>query len=190
MAQKLVPLRNDLCYYSSKRRQDMILALGILAVGVLARFMPHAPNFTPVLALALFGAVHLKRSQAVLLPLVLMMATDLFLGAYPSMPVTWASIILVSFIGLWVRQSQGVSRTLVGSVAGAFAFFVVSNFGVWLTNYPRTLEGFMSCYALAVPFFRGTLASTLLYTVIFFGAYELLASQIKRTRLAPVLLNK
>ena len=168
----------------------MILALGILAIGVLARFMPHAPNFTPVLALALFGCLYLKRSQAILVPSALMMVTDLFLGTYPSMPFTWASILLVSAIGLWVRKAPGIKNTLIGSLASAVVFFIVSNFGVWLAQYPRTLEGFVACYTLAIPFFRGTLASTLLYTVVLFGAYELLASQIRKTRLAVVLLNK
>ena len=168
----------------------MILALGILAIGVLARFMPHAPNFTPVLALALFGGVYLKRSQAILVPLALMMVTDLFLGTYPSMPFTWVSILLVSAIGLLVRKAPGIKNTLIGSVGSAVVFFIVSNFGVWLLWYPHTMEGFLACYALAVPFFRGTLVSTLLYSVVLFGAYEVLASQIRKTRLAPVLIGR
>jgi hypothetical protein len=167
----------------------MFLAVCVLLFGLLTRFMPHEPNFTPVLALALFGGVYLKRSQALLLPLALMMVSDLFLGLHPVIGFTWGSIFLISCIGLWIRKSQSITRVAVGSLASAMLFFVVTNFGCWLAYYPQTWEGFSSCYTLAVPFFRGTSASTLLYTVIFFGGYELLAGQVKKTRLAPVLLN-
>ncbi|MBF0485427.1 MAG: hypothetical protein HQL16_02820 [Candidatus Omnitrophica bacterium] len=167
----------------------MMLALGLLMVGVLARFLPHAPNFTPVIAIALFGSVYLKRSQAILLPLILMMVTDLFLGLYPSVMLTWAAIFCVSAIGLWVRQNKNVHRSLTGALWSAILFFIVSNFGCWLTDYPHTWAGFVSCYTLAVPFFRMTLVSTLLYAVLLFGGYEFLAQRVKATKLAEVLLK-
>jgi hypothetical protein len=167
----------------------MLLAVCVLLFGLLTRFVPHEPNFTPVLALALFGGVYLKRSQALLLPLALMMVSDLFLGLHPVIGFTWGSIFLISCMGLWIRKSQSMTRMVAGSLASAVLFFVVTNFGCWIAYYPHTWEGFSSCYALAVPFFRGTLLSTLLYTVVLFGGYELLASQIKKTRLAPVLLK-
>jgi len=167
----------------------MMFAVCVLVFGLLTRFMPHEPNFTPVLALALFGSVYLKRSQALLLPLALMMVSDLFLGLHPVIGFTWGSIFLISCMGLWIRQSQSMTRMVIGSVASAVLFFVVTNFGCWIAYYPHSWEGFASCYTLAVPFFRGTLLSTLLYAVIFFGGYELLASQIKKTRLAPALLK-
>ena len=168
----------------------MILAFGLLVLGVLARFLPHAPNFTPVLALALFGGVYLKRSHALFLPLALMMISDLFLGLHPVIPFTWGSLLLISCIGLWIRKSQTLTRVAAGSLASAVLFFALTNFGCWLAYYPQTWEGFLSCYVLAVPFFRGTLVSTLLYTVILFAGYEFLADRIKKTRLAFVLLNK
>ncbi len=167
----------------------MLLAFAVLFIGVLSRLFPHEPNFTPVLALALFGGVYLKRSQAVLLPLALMMVTDLFLGLHPVIMFTWGSIFLISCIGLWVRKSHSIKNVVLGSVVSAVLFFVVTNFGVWLAYYPPTWEGFTSCYILAVPFFRSTLLSMLVYTVVFFGSYEFLVSRIRNTRLAPVLLK-
>lgn len=168
----------------------MLLALCVLVFGLLTRFMPHAPNFTPVLALALFGGVYLKRSQALLLPLALMMISDLFIGLHPVIGFTWGSIFLISCLGLWIRRSKSIMHIAIGSAASAVLFFAITNFGCWLAYYPHSWEGFLTCYTLAVPFFRGTLLSTLLYTVIFFGGYALLSAQIAKTRLATVLLNK
>jgi hypothetical protein len=134
----------------------MVLAWMFLLIGVVTRFLPHAPNFTPVLALALFGGVYLKRSQALLVPLALMMMSDFIIGLHPVIFFTWGSILLISCLGLWIRRSQSVVRVMIGALASAFLFFVVTNFGCWLAYYPSTWEGFVSCYALAVPFFRGT----------------------------------
>ena len=58
-----------------------MLAAGILMLGVISRLIIHLPNFTPVIALALFGGVYLKKQQAVILPVLMMVIADLFLGA-------------------------------------------------------------------------------------------------------------
>lgn len=168
----------------------MALAFGLLLIGILARFLPHAPNFTPVLAVALFGGVYLRRSQALWLPLALMIISDIFIGFHATIPFTWGSILLCSVLGLWLRRNTTPVRILGGTLAGAVLFFIVTNFGSWLAFYPHTIQGLKECFILAVPFFRTTLVSTLAYSVLLFGLYELIARRITGTRLAPVLLNK
>jgi hypothetical protein len=161
-----------------------------MSLGVLSRFISHTPNFTPVIAIALFGGVYLRRWQALLLPLGLMMATDALIGFHSVVAFTWGSVLIISCIGLWTRKSPTFGKVLLASLVSAVLFFVVTNFGAWLAFYPQTWEGFVACYTLAIPFFRGTLVSTLLYSALMFGGYELLAVRIKTSRLAPVLLNK
>lgn len=168
----------------------MVLALGLLMIGVLARFLPHVPNFSPVMAIALFGSVYLRRSQALWVPLLLMIVTDMFLGFHAVIPFTWGSILLVSFIGLWVRKNMTPVKVMASAVVSAVAFFIITNFGVWLAFYPQTREGFVSCYAMAIPFFRMDVLSTLVYTAVLFGTYELVARRVKGTRFEFALLNK
>ena len=93
-----------------------MLALSLLLIGVASRFLPHAPNFSPVIAIALFGGVYLRRSQALWLPLVLMMLTDLVLGLHATVPFTWGSVLAAGVIGLWARQNPGASRIIGGAV--------------------------------------------------------------------------
>jgi hypothetical protein len=166
-----------------------MLAIGLLLIGISARFLPHAPNFSPVLAIALFGGVYLRRSQALWLPLVLMMATDLVLGLHATIPFTWGCVFVASLIGLWTRKDPHALRIFAGAVTSAVLFFVVTNFGSWLAYYPLTREGFLSCYTLAVPFFRMTILSTLAYACVMFGVYELVSRRVSGTKLAPVLLK-
>ena len=168
----------------------MVLALVLLVLGVLARFIPHAPNFTPVLAVALFGGAYLKRSQALLLPLVLMMITDMVLGFHPAIAFTWGSVLLISLMGIWLRERLNLRNAAIASVAASLLFFVVTNFGVWLAWYPPTPAGLVSCFTMALPFYRDTLTSTLVYSVVLFGGYEFIAARIRPTKLAVVLLKK
>lgn len=168
----------------------MVLAIGLLIIGILSRFLPHAENFTPVLAIALFGGVYLRRSQALWLPLALMAASDLVIGLHATIPFTWGSIVLCSLIGLWVRQRVTPVRILGGAFLSAVLFFIVTNFGSWLLYYAPTWDGLVACYTLAIPFFRMSLASTLCYSVVLFGIYEIVSRKVRDSRLAPVLLNK
>ncbi|MBF0123629.1 MAG: hypothetical protein HQL21_09575 [Candidatus Omnitrophica bacterium] len=168
----------------------MVLVLGLLSIGLLSRFLPHAPNFSPVLAIALFGGVYLRRSQALWLPLVLMIVSDLVIGLHATIAFTWGSVLLTSLLGLWVRQNPTAIRMVWGAVTSAVLFFVITNFGSWLAFYPQTQEGFISCYTLAIPFFRMNLLSTLCFSGALFGTYEFMVRRMKDSRLAPVLLNK
>ena len=63
------------------KREYIVLAFVLLAVVV--RLVPHPPNFTPITALALFGATTFKnRILGTLLPLIAMAISDLYLGFY------------------------------------------------------------------------------------------------------------
>ena len=166
-----------------------MLAICLLVLGILSRFVVHVPNFTPVIALALFGGVYLKKKQAVLLPLALFAVTDIILGFHQVMFFTWGSVILIAAMGLWVKKNKNFKTVLGGGLASAVLFFGVTNFGVWLVSgmYPLTLAGLSECFTLAVPFFRGTLLGTFVYGFVLFGVYEIIAVRIKSTKLSHVL---
>jgi hypothetical protein len=152
--------------------------------------MPHAYNFTPVAAIALFSGVYLKRKYAIIVPLVLMAVSDLFIGMHNVVIFTWGSFILAALIGILIRKNKSAARILGGSLAASLVFFIVSNFGVWLMGwYPLNLKGLVDCYVMALPFLRDFTVSTLIYTVLFFSAYELTARLVKETKLAKVLLS-
>lgn len=167
-----------------------MLAIGLFILGIISRLVLHIPNFTPVIALALFGGVYLRKGQAVLLPVLLMAVTDVFLGLHGTMFFTWGSVALIAVLGLWVRENKSFTAIAGSSLVSALFFFIVTNFGVWLVSgmYPHTFAGLTTCYVLAIPFFRNMLLSTVVYSLLFFGAYETIASRISGTKLAPIVL--
>ena len=166
-----------------------MLATCLLVLGIFSRLIVHSWNFTPVIALALFGGVYLKKKQAILIPLILLAVTDVILGFHQTMLFTWGSIIVIVAIGLWVKRNKNFKTVLGGGLASAVLFFIVTNVGVWLVTgmYPMTLTGLTECFVLALPFFRNTLVGTFVYGLILFGVYEIIAARIKDTRLSHVL---
>jgi len=161
-----------------------MFALIIISLGILSRVAVHSPNFTPVLSMAFLGGMYLKGRQAVLVPLALMIISDLIIGFYPLIYVTWGSIVLISLLGLWLKERKSLVTVFSGSVLSAVIFFIVTNFASWLTLYPHTLAGLRQCYILAVPFFRGTIASSVAYSLVFYAGFEWVIKRCQITVLA------
>ena len=56
----------------------------------------------------------------------------------------------------------------VMAIISSVLFFIITNFAVWVMwdNYPKTIDGLVMCYTMAIPFFQNTLLSTMLYTTL------------------------
>ena len=152
-----------------------IFTFALILGAALSRLLPHPPNFAPITALALFGAVYLDKKHAFLVPLIALLISDYFIGFYSGMTWIYGSFVVISFIGLWLRNHQGVLQTIGAALAGSILFFIVTNFGVWISTsmYPQTFVGFTECYVAAIPFFRNTLLGDMLYVGVIFGLFEM-----------------
>lgn len=160
-----------------------VLTFGLILVAALSRLLPHPMNFTPMAAIALFGGVYLDKKHTFIVPLVAMLASDYVIGFYQGMEWTYASFLAIGFLGLWLRRHRTLLATAGTTLSGSVLFFVVTNFGVWVSaqvSYPPTLAGLMQCYVAAIPFFRNTLAGDMLYVTALFGLYELARKAIPR----------
>jgi len=156
--------------------RKIALALGLVVIGVASRLMPHLPNLTPVMAIALFGGTYLPKRWSIALPLAIMAASDLVLGGHVTIPFTWGAFVLTGLIGWWVRERPRLGRIAAGALTGSALFFLITNVGVWLVAglYPPTAGGLSACFAAAIPFFRAMLLGDLVYTAVLFGAFAVL----------------
>jgi hypothetical protein len=141
------------------------------------RIIPHPMNFTPIGALALFsGAYFSSRRAAVAVPLLSLIAGDIFIGFHTLMPYVYGSFLVSIVIGFWLRRTKTAPRIGGATVAGAVQFFLVTNFGVWalsIGNYPKTEAGLAACYLAGMPMFGNTLAGDAFYAALLFGAMAL-----------------
>jgi hypothetical protein len=97
-------------------------------------------------------------------------------------PDSWGRYVSYGLIILMSRSvvsSITPGRVVGGSLISSALFFVVSNFAVWTTGllYPLSWEGLTTCYVMAIPFLGWQVASTLIFSILFFGAYQLLFSK-------------
>ena len=92
---------------------------------------------------------------------------DLFLGFHSTMFFTYASLIIAVVLGLFINKFK-FTQILFSGLASSVCFFVVTNFGAWLTleMYEKNLAGLFQSYVLAIPFFYNTLISTLFYLIV------------------------
>lgn len=161
----------------TKLGSDLLLAGALVGLAVIARLLPHAPNFTPVAAVALFAGTMLHhRGLAIAVPFAAMVASDAVLGFYDwrVMGVVYGALALPAVIGLLARNVR-VSRMLVpAALSGSLLFFLTTNFAVWAFSgmYPQTMDGLIACYVAALPFLKNTIAGDLFWGVaLFSGAY-------------------
>ncbi len=149
------------------------LVAGIIIVAAALRIVPHPMNFAPIGALALFcGAYFSSKRAAVAVPLLSLVAGDLFTGFHRLMFYVYASFLVSVAIGFWLRRKKSVPRIGLATFAGAVQFFLVTNFAVWFTsigNFPKTAGGLVECYLAGLPLFWNTMAGDAFYVLLLFG---------------------
>ena len=171
----------------------MFAALFLLVVVVLYRvvsgFAGSADfhwlhNFAPLAAVALCGAVYLPRRLAAILPMAMLLVSDLILNFFhyhqPFFTLDilprYLALALITGLGFALRGRSTILRLLGASVAGSLLFFVITNTGSWLyePGYARTFAGWLQAMTAGLPgypptwwFYRNTLASDVLFTLLF-----------------------
>ena len=148
------------------------VSIGIFIVLAASRFVPHPPNFTSLLALSFYVPALLGiRYLPALIGCFLL--TDIFIGFHSLTLFTWGSVMLIGLCSKFFLSN--IYTRVLGALFGALIFFIVTNFGVWLNgSYGYSLNGLITCYTLALPFFGYTLISTLLFSVTIETIYKFL----------------
>jgi hypothetical protein len=152
-----------------------IVTLMIFAAAFV-RLIPHPPNFAPSAAMALFGGAYFsKKWAAFIVPLAAMFITDLILGFHETMWAVYLSFALIVVIGMMMLKEKKIGNIFFASVISSVSFFVITNFGLWLSTsfYTKTGAGLAACFTAAIPFFHQTLLSDLLFVGLLFGLYHL-----------------
>lgn len=165
----------------------------LLAIGVLGRWAQPEWNFTPTAAVAALGGYYFRRLlPAVLLPVSVLVISDVLLAPHDSWPVfaTVQLMMLVPMlIGRSARDASGAPaawRWAMCGVVPATAFYVVTNFAVWAFTglYAKTLAGLEQCYVAAVPFYRAMLAGDVFYLIVLGGCLAIARAASTSTAVA------
>jgi hypothetical protein len=171
----------------------------IILLAAASRLLPMH-NFSPLGAIALFGAAHFsKKWQAIAIPLLATWLSDLFINnviyAKQFSTFTWfyegfywqyASYTLIAVAAFIILRKVNTKNVLVGALASTLIFFLVTNFGYWISyqTYPHNFTGLLASYTAAIPFVKGTLMSDLFYAAILFGSFAMAQKQLPALQLA------
>jgi len=163
-------------------------AISLIALAALTRLLPHPHNFTPIGAMALFGAAYFNRQWLLLVvPFAALFFSDLFInnviyrelygGQFTLISSWWiyAAFALVMLAGMgWVGKQVNTIRVFGASLSASAIFFLVTNFSVWVSSgmYPKTLAGLAACYTAGIPFLGNTVLGDLFFSSALFGVYE------------------
>lgn len=163
----------DMSVRERLRSLVVVLPYGLIAAGAILRVAPHPANFAPIGAMALFGGAVFPGAWAFAVPLAALLLSDLVLGFYSAWIWVYASFALIVVIGMMLRARRTPLRIVGAALASSLLFFVITNFGEWLGPlYPHTAAGLRSDFIAAIPFFRNTVLSDLVYSLAFFGIYD------------------
>ncbi len=167
----------------------------LIIVASLYRIWDGRPwGFAPQLAMAIFGGAVIKdKKLAFILPLLSMFISDalyqvlyvngltVIQGFYDGQVTNYILIGLLTFIGFWVRHINW-AKIAIASVAAPTIYFLMSNFMVWTGgggySHPKTWSGLMMTYTDGVPFYKGSVEATVVFSLALFGGYVLLSRSL------------
>ena len=151
-----------------KERSKNIIIASIIVLAVLSRLVPHPPNFAPITGIALFSSKKINNKLfGVFLPIIPLFISDLSIGISFTNIFVYLSFIMIYFLGSISRKID-VKTVFLSSVI----FFILTNLGVWYLGYPKNIEGLITCFTLAIPFFVNTILGDLFYSFILFRSYK------------------
>ena len=158
-------------------KRKIIMFVILVAIGVLGRLLPHAWNFTPLIATTIFAGVYLGKPQAFFLPVITMLISDIFVGFYEPkiMFSVYLSFAIAGLIGCRFAKNKKINNLALSAFASSTVFFLVTNAAVWFfgSMYNTGLSGLIQSYLAGIPFYRNMMLGDIFYTVFLFGVYEM-----------------
>ncbi len=138
-----------------------------------SRFIKVMPNFSVV------GSFGFFQSNFLIFMIQIMVYDLLVSGLYLGFVFTYLGFASYWLLGRLAKNN--VKKQMLFLPIASLTFFLLSNFGVWWYWYPRNLIGLMSCYSLALPFYRNTLFGDLFFGGVFILLKKYVSQKIVST---------
>ena len=139
----------------------------------LSRLIPHPPNFTPIISVAILSSFFFKNiNLSISVILISMFISDLLIGFHDYIFFTYIPLVVIAII--FKEKILKYKNILIYSIIGVIIFYLTSNFGVWFLgkNYEENIQGLISCYIAGLPFLKNSLISTIFYTYLTFSIFK------------------
>ena len=164
-----------------KAKYSIYFGLGLIVLLAFSRLIPHPPNFTPILGMAIFsGAIINRKFLAYLVPLAAMLLSDLYLGFHSGMPIIYFTLAICVLIGTFIESRVTIFNSILVITGGVLVFYLITNFAVWYGSgmYENSFSGLITCYVMGIPFLQNTFFSSLIYGMGAFLIYEMINKRL------------
>jgi hypothetical protein len=169
---------------SNKEFSKYIIASILILLGILFRTVWHmGDNVEFVTAASLLSAAYLGLRFSIIVPFLIMLISDIFIGTTNIFLFTWSAYVIIAF-GAYTAMKfkvQNEIKTIVkatgiGIIASVW-FYLWTNFGVWALDswgmYPKTLVGLIDAYIMGLPFLKSNMIGNLILVPASFGLYAM-----------------
>ncbi len=160
--------------------KKVFAAVGLVTLGILGRTVfDLPPNVELVTLSCLLASVYLGEAFAVLVPLAIMVFSDMTIGNNQIFIFTWSAYVVIGLSALILRRFKNhdlnlVSTATLFSIPSSLFFYLWTNFGVWYQGwYPPTLSGLIESYVMGLPFLKFNLIGNLIFAPLGFGLIAL-----------------
>ena len=158
----------------------------LLGCILLSRFILPA-NVTPLIAMAVFMPyLTSNKNLQMFLPVSIMFVTDIFLGFYSTMWLTYTTMALIGVISRVLNNGE-YSILMGTSVLSVVLWHLIVNLGVYLNGLGTV--SLLETYALAIPFDFRLLTSTVFFATIFYSIKQL-TTQSNLAEIIPLYNNQ
>tara|TARA_Y100000022_G_scaffold44673_2_gene37269 strand:+ start:174 stop:689 length:516 start_codon:yes stop_codon:yes gene_type:complete len=161
-------------------KNDLMIPIIMMTLLVISRMISDIPNFTATIALIMFTSYLIRdKFLSVLVILVSQIISDLYIGIYSSMFFVYGAYVFIALLSPIIMNKLSFKSVLISSLVTPTIFYIVSNFGVWITGstYPLSLDGLIMCYVAGIPFFDETLLSTVVFSVTIYVMMKLIVKE-------------
>lgn len=183
---------------------SLLIVLGVVGRLTFTKFLPSSPSIyitvngitQPMFMMDLFfiiaivtilAGLLLKGYYVFLVPLSIMLITDIILGNSYIFIFTWSGFVLIGLIFYFLKIKNKITTRRTPLIFGAGIGSVIlydmwTNFGCWLGWYPHNISGLTLCYTLAIPFTLWHLLSTtisiavIVVPIVYFKEHKLIKS--------------
>lgn len=159
-------------------KQNLFLLFGIAIFLFLARHFHITNNFVPLIAIIVFlSKINYSKFIVISALIIPLLINDLLNNFHITNLVTYIFIIF-NLLVLPSIQNFNLGKNFLLTLYSCIAFYLISNLSVWIFQnlYPKNFSGLLSCYIMALPFFKNTLLSNLIGIILILGIYKKITS--------------
>ena len=150
-----------------------LLPIFFILILSISRLIPHPPNFTPIISVAILSSFFFRNiNLAIIVLLISMLISDFLIGFHKYIFFTYIPLVIITLT--FKDKILKYKNMLFYSFIGVIIFYLISNFGVWILdkNYEKNIYGLINCYIAALQFLKNSIISTIFYTYLTFSTYN------------------